>query len=364
MNDLTDIDRKLLDACLRYARRNRGLTATNPSVGTLLVQYGGVGPVVVGRGITAAGGRPHAERVAIDMAGEGALGSTAYVTLEPCAHHGATPPCATALIDAGIARVVTAWTDPDDRVNGKGHAMLAKAGVTVTTFDVANSAESDLAGYLNRKQKNRPQVTLKLAVSADGKLGLVGQEVGITEDLARAYVHRMRAEYDAILVGRGTVDADDPLLTCRLPGLSHRSPKRFVLDTVASLPGGSELARSAKAVAVALITSKGKLPQTLADMGVKRFAAEEHDGQLALPEVLEDMAADGISTLMVEGGARVAASFLKQGLVDDIALFTGAVSVGDEGISSPVTVADMPDDFQLDRQLKLGDDTLHLFTRT
>ncbi len=363
MNDLTDIDRKMLNACLRYARRHRGLTATNPSVGTLLVQFEDSRPIVVGRGITAIGGRPHAERVAIEEAGERASGATAYVTLEPCAHHGATPPCATALIDAGVTRVMTAWTDPDDRVDGKGHAMLKAAGVTVVESDFANTAAADLAGYLNRKQKNRPQVILKLAVSADGKLGLAGQEVSITGDIARAYVHRMRAEYDAILVGRGTVEADDPQLTCRLPGLADRSPKRFVLDTAARLQGKSELAQSARTVPVSLITSKAEIPQSLADLGVKRFAAEKHDGHLALPEILEDMAADGISTLMVEGGAKVATSFLQQGLVDNVALFTGSVTVERSGIPSPITADGMPDDFRLERQLKLGNDTLHLFTR-
>ncbi|MEL6966812.1 MAG: bifunctional diaminohydroxyphosphoribosylaminopyrimidine deaminase/5-amino-6-(5-phosphoribosylamino)uracil reductase RibD, partial [Pseudomonadota bacterium] len=190
-------DDRYMAACLRLARRHTGLTASNPSVGTLLVQHQPGGSLIVGRGITAIGGRPHAERVAIDQAGERARGATAYVTLEPCAHHGATPPCATALIEAGVSRVVTAWIDPDSRVDGKGHAMLEAAGFAVETGVRSSDAARDLQAYLTRKQLNRPAVTLKLAVSADGYLGRRGEEVAITGALSRAMVHRLRAEHDA-----------------------------------------------------------------------------------------------------------------------------------------------------------------------
>lgn len=363
MGELTETDRKLLDACLRYARRHRGLTASNPSVGTVLVQFESGQHVIIGRGITAVGGRPHAERVAIDQAGERAKGSNAYVTLEPCAHHGATPPCAQGLIDAGVSRVVTAWSDPDMRVDGKGHAMLRDAGIEVIEADEPNSAATDLAGYLTRKEKNRPQVILKLAVSADGKLGLPGQEVPITGEIVRNYVHRMRAECDAILVGRGTVDADDPDLSCRLPSLEHRSPKRFVLDSKAKLSPSSNLAATANSVPVSIITSEADISETLKEKGVTRFAAEDHDSKLALPEILEDMAADGISTLMVEGGAEVATSFLDQGLVDSVALFTGTRCLGADGIVSPISRETMPETFSLERTLQLSDDRLDLFVR-
>ena len=345
-------------ACLRYCRRHRGLTGTNPSVGTLLVKDG----VVVGRGITARGGRPHSERVAVDQAGENARGSTAYVSLEPCAHHGATPPCAQGLIDAGIHRVVTAWIDPDDRVDGKGHQMLRDAGIEVDTNCHSNIAAADLSGYLNRKQKNRPQVILKLAVSADGMLGIPGREVAITGSLARNVVHRMRAEYDAILVGRGTIDADDPDLTCRLAGLEDRSPHRFILDTSASLPIESKLAQSAKIHPVTIITPN-PLSNDLLDLGVARFAAENHDGCLALPEIAEDMAAAGISTLMVEGGAEVARSFLEAGLIDEIALFSSQIVIGEEGIVSPLNKDALREGYSLVRQDVLGDDVLQLFKR-
>ncbi|MEE9314845.1 MAG: bifunctional diaminohydroxyphosphoribosylaminopyrimidine deaminase/5-amino-6-(5-phosphoribosylamino)uracil reductase RibD [Rhizobiaceae bacterium] len=352
-------DQDYMAACLRLARRHRGLTGTNPAVGTLLVRDG----VILGKGITAKGGRPHAERIAIDQAGGSAKGATAYVSLEPCAHHGATPPCAQALINAGVTRVVTAWTDPDNRVDGKGHAMLREVGIAVECGCVAETAATDLAGYLNRKQNNRPQVILKLAVSKDGKLGIAGHEVAMTGARAKSYVHRMRAEYEAILVGRGTVESDDPELTCRLIGLTVRSPHRYILDTNATLSPTSKLAQSANDVPVSVITARSSLEDELTQQGVRYFAAETHDGRLALPEVLEDMGAAGISTLMVEGGAETARSFLDAGLVDEIALFTGAIEIGEAGIPSPLSCDIMPKEFKLTRKLKLADDTLHIYRK-
>ncbi len=346
-------DRRWMDACLRYARRHRSRTGTNPAVGTLLVKNG----IVVGRGITALGGRPHAERIALDEAGPRSVGATAYVTLEPCAHHGATPPCAQALIDGGVARVVAAYIDPDGRVDGRGFAMLREAGVEVETGVCAVQAGDDLAGYLHRKQANRPAVTLKLALSADGKLGLPGQEVRITGPLARAYGHRMRAEHDAIAVGGGTVMADDPDLTCRLPGLEGRSPHRFVFAR--SLDIETRLAGSMDRVPVTLVSSKP--PE--AGSGIRHLAAERQDGKLALPEVLEDMAGLGISTLMVEGGASLASGFLDAGLVDALALFVGQGSIGPDGIASPVTLEAIPASFEPVGTLTLGADRLHLFAR-
>ena len=356
-------DQRYMDACLRLARRHRGLTASNPSVGTLLVQFENDSAVIVGKGITAKGGRPHAERIAIDQARDRAKGSTAYVSLEPCAHHGATPPCAQALIDAGVARVVTAWIDPDTRVDGQGHRMLKDAGIQVETGQGASTAEHDLGNYLNRKLKNRPYVTLKLAVSHDGKLGLPNQEIAITGALVKNIVHRMRAENDAILVGRGTVEADDPELTCRLNGLENRSPQRFILDSSAQLPAGSHLAKTARDVPTHVVSTKSELPENLATQGVKLFVAESHGGKLALPEILEDMAASGISSLMVEGGAAVATSFLEAGLVDEVAYLTGAASVGEGGIPSPVVQTELTKSFNLARQLVLGDDKLDIYLK-
>lgn len=362
-SETSSIDHRLMAACLRYARRHRGLTGTNPSVGTLLVQFENENAIVVGRGVTERGGRPHAERAAIDQAGERSKGSTAYVSLEPCAHHGVTPPCAEALIRAGVARVVTAWTDPDARVDGKGHQILRDAGVDVSVGCHAKTAEQDLAGYLNRKQYNRPQVILKLAVSADGKLGLPGEEVKVTGDVARNYVHRLRAECDAILIGRGTVEADDPELTCRLPGLNHRSPSRFVLDSTASLAAGSKLAQSARKTPTFVVTSLAELPTPLFDLGVNHFAGDHYEGQLALPELLEDMSSAGISSLMVEGGAKVARSFLEANWVDEIVLLSSPNEIGASGIVSPITLDSIPKEFGLARTMVLADDELRIYRK-
>src|SRR5690606_25408700 len=218
-------DRRFMAAAIRLSRRNLGLTATNPSVATLIVRDDGQGPYIVGRGVTAVGGRPHAETEALAEAGDLARGATAYVTLEPCAHHGRTPPCAEALVAAGVKRVVGGTSDPDPRVSGKGYAILREAGIEVVEGVLAAEAAEMMAGYLIRSIKKRPEVILKLAVSADNKIGRRGEgQIAITGEIARRQVHLMRAEADAILIGIGTALTDDPELTCRLPGLGQRSP--------------------------------------------------------------------------------------------------------------------------------------------
>ncbi|TJW44792.1 MAG: bifunctional diaminohydroxyphosphoribosylaminopyrimidine deaminase/5-amino-6-(5-phosphoribosylamino)uracil reductase RibD, partial [Mesorhizobium sp.] len=225
------LDRRFMAATLRLSRKNAGRTSTNPSVGTLIVRDDGAGPMIVGTGVTAVGGRPHAETEALAEAGELARGATAYVTLEPCAHHGRTPPCAKALVNAGVVRVVGAASDPDPRVSGKGYAILRAAGVEVVEKVLAAEAAEQMAGYLIRSLKKRPEVILKLALSSDGKIGVEGEgQVSITGDIARREVYLMRAEADGILIGIGTALEDDPALTVRLPGLESRSPARIVLD--------------------------------------------------------------------------------------------------------------------------------------
>ena len=204
-NERRATDERFMAAAIRLAMRHSGITGTNPSVATLIVrdEKDGQGPRIVGRGITALGGRPHAEAQALREAGEAARGATAYVTLEPCAHHGRTPPCAEALVAAGIARVVSAAADPDPRVNGKGHAILTAGGLEVTPGILAAEAASDLSAYLTRHAKNRPEVTLKMALSADGCLGVRGGgQVHITGPVANRQTHLVRARHDAILIGR------------------------------------------------------------------------------------------------------------------------------------------------------------------
>lgn len=323
-------------AAIRYSRRNLGLTSTNPSVGTLIVKDSGFGPAIIGCGVTAIGGRPHAEREALAQAGEEARGATAYVTLEPCAHHGKTPPCAEALISAGVVRVVAAARDPDERVSGKGYAMLRKAGIQVDEDVLGERAANQLAGYLIRSFKKRPEVTVKLALSGDNFIGLRGQGlVAITGSVARAQSHLMRAETDAILIGITTALADDPQLTCRLDGMEHRSPIRIVLDSALRLPLSSKLVQSAARVPLwiacgADVSLERRIQYQNA--GCHIIATEASEGVIALPELLNDLAELGVTTLLVEGGAAIAASFLKEGLVDRLALFQAGVKIGAGGI--------------------------------
>jgi diaminohydroxyphosphoribosylaminopyrimidine deaminase/5-amino-6-(5-phosphoribosylamino)uracil reductase len=358
-----EIDRRFMAAAIRLSRRHLGLTGTNPSVATLIVKDG----VIVGRGVTAVGGRPHAETQALNEAGTLARGATAYVTLEPCAHHGRTPPCSDALVAAGISRVVGAASDPDPRVAGKGYAILRDAGLDVVEDVMVDEAADVMAGYLNRSVRKRPEVILKLAGSADGMIGRRGQgQVAITGPVSRRQVHVMRAEADAILVGVGTALADDPELTCRLEGLEARSPVRIVLDRALRLPPASKLAASARQTPL-LVAAAGdadaNLRATLAGLGVGFLAVEMHDGLIALPELLEDLAARGIMTLIVEGGAETAGNFLAEGLVDRIALFAGHEVIGSGGIAAPLSFDQVPEGFRLLREARYGDDQYREYVR-
>lgn len=347
-------DERFMAAAIRLSRWHLGQTASNPSVGCLIVKDG----IVLGRGITALSGRPHAEPQALAEAGERARGATAYVTLEPCSHHGKTPPCAETLIASGVARVVVALTDPDERVSGQGLRMLADAGIAVQSGVLAAEAEAQLEAYLNRQRRKRPQVILKLAVSADGMIGRLGEgQVAITGRGARAQSHVLRAESDAILVGIGTVLADDPELTCRLPGMAGRSPLRIVLDRRLELPLGSKLVRTVAA-------GHGLLVVGGADADPVRKAALENAG-VEVVEITDDLGRmlallgeRGVSMLIVEGGARTAGRFLSEGFVDRIVLFSSAVVVAEGGISSPITQQTIPDGFVLRRHERLGEDQM------
>ncbi|MBX3575592.1 MAG: bifunctional diaminohydroxyphosphoribosylaminopyrimidine deaminase/5-amino-6-(5-phosphoribosylamino)uracil reductase RibD [Rhizobiaceae bacterium] len=354
-------DRRYMAAAIRLSRKHMGLTATNPSVGTLIVREDGHGPVIIGRGVTALGGRPHAETEALAEAGALARGATAYVTLEPCAHHGRTPPCADALVAAGVSRVVGGASDPDPRVSGRGYAILRAAGIEVVENVLANEAADAMSAYLTRSSRKRAEVTLKLAVSADGKIGRRGAgQVAITGEIARRQVHLLRAESDAILVGIGTALADDPLLTVRLPGLEARSPVRIALDQALRLPVTSRLAQTARAVP--LLLACGQHPDAgrraaLEAAGAGFIATDSFEGRIALPELLEDLAGRGLSSVMVEGGAEVAASFLAEGLVDRILLFVGEQAVGADGIDCPLTPSRVPEGFHAPRpELRFGGD--------
>lgn len=361
------LDLRMMAAAIRLSRQNAGRTASNPSVATLIVRDDGAGPLIVGRGVTAVGGRPHAEAQALAEAGEQARGATAYVTLEPCAHHGRTPPCAAALVSAGIRRVVAAATDPDRRVSGKGYGILRAAGIEVETGVLAEAAGRAMAGYLMQRRHNRPHVTLKLAISADGMIGREGAgQVAVTGPVSRAQVHLLRARSHAVMVGIGTVLADDPELTCRLPGLRERSPIRIVLDSDLRTPVGSKLVAGARAVPLLIATAR-RLPDAagapLEASGAEFMAAVAVDGRIALPELLEDLAARGVLSLMVEGGAAVAEAFLSEGLVDRIALYTGVERIGAGGIEAPFTRDHLPESFARTRTAAYQDDVYEEFER-
>jgi diaminohydroxyphosphoribosylaminopyrimidine deaminase/5-amino-6-(5-phosphoribosylamino)uracil reductase len=361
------LDRRYMAAALRLSRRNFGRTGTNPSVGTILVRDDGAGPFIIGTGVTAVGGRPHAETEALAEAGGLARGATAYVTLEPCAHHGRTPPCANALVNAGVTRVVGAASDPDPRVSGKGYAILQAAGIEVTEGVLAAEAADQMAGYMNRSLRKRPEVVLKLALSADGMIGRRGAgQVSITGEIARREVQMMRAEADAVLIGIGTALEDDPALTVRLPGLESRSPARIVLDRLIRLPENSKLVAGADRVPLyvaACADADQQRRNELERRGVRFIGTETADGRIALPELMEDLGALGMASVLVEGGGEVAKSFLADDLVDRIVLFGGAVEVGEGGVAAPIDEHHVPAGFRQVRAMRFADDTYSEWAR-
>lgn len=333
MNASPQDDRRFMLLALALGRRGLGNCWPNPAVGAVVVKDG----TVVGRGWTMPGGRPHAEAEALRRAGPLARGATLYTTLEPCSHHGKTPPCADAIVAAGLARVVSAIEDPNPEVAGKGHARLREDGIAVDLGLCAAEARRAHAGHILRIREKRPQVTLKLAVSADGKVGIAGRKpVAITGGPARNYVHLLRAMHDAILIGIGTALADDPELTCRLPGLGERSPVRVVLDKSLRLPPSGRLAQSARIVAVRAVAgdAAGGEEAALRALGVEILRVPESDGKLDLHATLRALTAQGITRLLVEGGPHVAASFLRAGLVDEFVLLRAPQEIGTDGIAA------------------------------
>ena len=317
-----------MGAALALAERTRGRTAPNPNVGCVIVKEGRV----VGRGWTQPGGRPHAEAMALAEAGDAARGATAYVTLEPCAHRSARgPTCAELLAEAGVARVVAAVGDPDPRTDGDGFAALREAGIAVSTDVRTAGARRSMAGFLTRRALGRPHVTLKLATSLDGCIAPAsGESRWITGPEARAHAHLERSRHEAILVGRGTFEADTPRLDVRLAGLEGRSPRRVVLTTAADLlpPGTWEVVHS---------------PVDVASLS-------------------------GVDHLLVEGGARTAAAFLSLDLVDRLLLYRAPILIGgglpalaDIGL---VGLAGAHGRWRRVDQRALGSDSLEVYERT
>jgi len=327
-------DQRFMALALALGRRGLGRTWPNPAVGAVVVENG----IIAGRGWTQPGGRPHAEVEALRRAGKTARGATLYVTLEPCSHHGKTPPCADAIIAAGIKRVVSALEDPNPKVAGAGHARLTAAGIVVNIGVGAEEARRDHAGHIRRVRDGRPQVMLKLAISADGKVAAAGRRpFAITGSEARDRVHLLRAQSDAIMIGIGTALADDPLLTCRLPGMEKDSPVRVVLDGELRLPEGSRLTQTAREVPVWVIAGSNaalEREQTLAATGAHIMRVAGRDGPFDMSAVLKLLAERGITRLMVEGGPTLAASLVAADLIDVAMLFRSAKIVGSDGIDA------------------------------
>ena len=363
-----DADRRFMQLALTLGRRGQGRTWPNPAVGAVAVRDG----VIVGRGWTQPGGRPHAEPEALRRAGEAAQGATLYVTLEPCSHVGKSPPCADAIIAAGITRVVSAIEDPNPEVAGQGHAKLRAAGIKVDVGLGAEEAARDHAGHFRRVRDKRPHVILKLAVSPDDKIAAAGHTpVAITGEAARTQVHLLRAQCDAILVGIGTVLADDPLLTCRLPGMEARSPVRVVLDRALRIPGTSRLVHSARETPLWVVTSELAEAAAAMKLGaagaqVIRVATTSPPG-LDVLDVLHALAVRGITRLMVEGGARVASSFVAAGLVDEVWLLRGSETVGAGGVAAlaalPLSAITQSPGLKVRASESLGKDTLTVYER-
>lgn len=364
-------DLRFMQLALTLGRRGQGRTWPNPAVGAVIVKDG----VIIGRGWTQPGGRPHAEPVALAQAGEATRGATLYVTLEPCSHFGKSPPCADAIVAAGIARVVAAIEDPNPDVAGQGHARLRAAGIRVDVGLCAEQAARDHAGHFRRIRDKRPHVVLKLAVSPDDKIAAAGHKpVAVTGEMVRSRVHLLRAQCDAVLVGMGTVIADDPELTCRLPGMMKRSPVRVVLDRALRISGNSRLVHSARTTPLWVMTSslsEAPAAMALGAAGTQVLRVPTTTAPppgLDLLAVLHSLSEKGITKLLVEGGSKVASSFVAAGLVDEVWLFRGPKEIGEGGIAAldalPLSaITELPDFVQRASET-IENDTLTIYERS
>jgi len=322
-----------MQAALALARRGLGSVWPNPAVGCVLVKDGRV----VGRGWTQPGGRPHGETEALKRAGDAAQGATAYVSLEPCCHWGRTPPCTDALVAAGVARVQMPIEDPDPRVSGQGIARLRAAGVAVEIGLCAEAAAEIDAGFFLRVRQGRPLVTLKLATTRDGQLATsAGESRWITGELARERAHLLRASHDAVMIGSNTVITDDPLLTCRLPGLDHRSPVRIVLDSRLTVPLTARVVAEARQVPTWFITLRhgdAARREALLQCGVELIEVPATPAHLVdMTIAFLELGRRGLTRVLVEGGSTLAAVLLRAGLVDRLAWFHAPALIGGDGI--------------------------------
>ncbi len=361
------IDPSHMRAALALARRGLGTTWPNPSVGCVVVQRGRV----VGRGRTAPGGRPHAETEALAMAGAAAKGADAYVTLEPCNHTGHTPPCTEALIEAGVARVIVAGSDPDPRVDGSGIEHLQAAGIEVVTGVLTDEADAMQAGFLLSIRVGRPLVTLKLASTLDGRIATrSGESQWITGPAAREAAHGLRGQHDLVLVGVGTAVADNPALTCRIAGYRTRPVVRAVVDSHLRTPLTARLVATAATDPTWIIHRSGADParaEAFATAGVRLFDVAGGERGVDLLAGLRALAEAGVTRVLVEGGAKLAAGLLRDGLVDRIAWFHAPSVMGGDGLPAAqafgvTQLATMPR-FTRIAQRAIGDDMLTEYQR-
>jgi diaminohydroxyphosphoribosylaminopyrimidine deaminase/5-amino-6-(5-phosphoribosylamino)uracil reductase len=366
-SDPLSADERYMALALTLGRRGLGNAWPNPAVGAVIVKDG----VILARGWTQPGGKPHAEIEALRRVKKEAKGATMYVTLEPCSHHGKTPPCADAIIKAGIVRVVSAMEDPNPKVAGEGHRRLTEKGITVNVGIDGDEARRAHAGHIARVRDGRPLVTLKLAVSADGKVGLAGRkQVTITGDSAWHLVFQMRARSDAILVGIGTVLSDNPHLTSRLPGLIERSPIRVVLDAQLRVPMATSVVATVRETPTWVFgghKASAVAEEVLRQRGCEVFRVTEKNGRLDLGEVLKRLNEQGITRLMVEGGPTVAASFVDADLVDEAVLLRGEKLIGADGIDAlegmPLTALTQSPRLKVRESVRSGADTIDTFER-
>ncbi len=335
-----DLHTHYMKHALGLAARGLGRVAPNPAVGCVIVRFDeNPEGIVVGRGSTQPGGRPHAETEALDMAGGAAKGATAYVTLEPCAHHGKTPPCAETLVKADVAHVVIACLDPDPRVSGKGVEILKDFGIKTSLGVLEAEARRLNQGFMTRIEKGRPMISVKVATSLDGRIAThSGDSQWITSNEARRHGHRLRAESDAIMVGSTTAILDDPSLDCRLEGLEDRSPVRVVCDGRLRLPLTSKMVQTAKEKSTILITLTGTEAvrrRAFEDCGVNVISVPAGSkGQIDLALACRQLADLGLTRVLVEGGGHLIASLMAEGLVDEMHWFRAPKVIGSDGIAA------------------------------
>lgn len=317
-----------MSIALKLAERNLGLVAPNPTVGCVIVKYG----VIIGEGQTAPGGRPHAETVALKNVKMSPQDAIMYVTLEPCCHQGVTGPCTEEIIKSKIKRVVVAAVDPDKRVSGGGIKKLRESGVEVEQGVMQEEAEKLNIGFFTTRKLHRPWITCKMATTLDGKIASVsGDSKWITQDDTREWVHEIRAKYDAVMIGSNTLVSDDPLLTCRIPGLEERSPVRIIIDSQQRLRETHKIAKTADKVKTWIITNK-EVEKKLQNVNYLKVNSNS-DGKVCLKDAVEKVASEvGITRLLVEGGGGLLTELLKENVIDRLIICRSGKIIGNDGV--------------------------------